>query len=105
MDAQDQRIAELEAEVQRLHAALEAGEVRVKKKVRLPAHRPHSVDEVIQRERSRHLAELFGGLRLVGALVLGACLLLGAVYLTDYLVHSRPMIEPLPPLDAALIPR
>lgn len=99
MDAKDQRIAELEAEVQRFHAALEAGELRVKKKVRLPAHRRHSVDEVIERERDRHLAELFGGLKLVGALLLGAGLFVGAIYLTDYLVHSPPTTYP-PPVDA-----
>ncbi len=99
MDAKDQRIAELEAEVQQLHAALEASEVRIKKKVRLPTHRHHSIDEVIQRERDRHLAELFGGLKLVGVLLLGAGLFVGAIYLTDYLVHSPPATYP-PPVDA-----
>ncbi len=104
MDAQTRRIAELETEVHRLHAALEHGELRVKKKVRLPSRRARSVDEVINYERSRHLAELFGGLKLVGALVLGSLLILGAVYLTDYLVHSRPSIDP-PPPGELILPR
>ena len=75
MDSKDQRIAELEAEVQRLRALLETSEIKVRHKVRLPGHRFHSVEEVVRHEQRKHRDEFLGGLRLLGSGVLAACLL------------------------------
>jgi hypothetical protein len=89
MDSKDQRIAELEAEVQRLRALLETSEIKVRHKVRVPGHRFHSVDEVVRHEERRHQEEFFGGLRLLARGVFAAGLVLAGVYLVQHLRQPR----------------
>jgi len=102
MDSKDQRIAELEAEIQRLRALLETSEVKVRHKVRVAGHRFHSVEEVVRHEEQRHQAEFFGGLRLVGRGVVAAGLILAGVYLVDHLRQPRWPVEFPPPVLQAL---
>jgi hypothetical protein len=103
MKAEDQRIAELEAEVNRLRALLAGAELRIKHKVRRPGHRPASVAEAVQRARREHLRELLGGLGLLGRVVLVAALLLAGLYLVDHL-RQQP-IPPAPPDTPFASPR
>jgi hypothetical protein len=98
MDAKDQRIAELEAEVQRLRGLLETSEIKVRHKVRVPGHRFHSVEEVVRHAERRHQAEFVSGLRLLGRGVVAAGLILAGVYLVDYLSQPRWPVGGPPPV-------
>ena len=103
MDSKDQRIAELEAENQRLRALLETSEIKIRHKVRVPGHRFHSVDEVVRHEKQRHQAEFFSGLRLLARGVLAAGLVLAGVYLVQYLRQPRWPVDPPPPTPESLV--
>jgi hypothetical protein len=88
MDTQAQRIAELEAEVHRLRAIVEAGEVRIKRKLQVTAHRAHGINDVIREAKRRNLACFLGGLGLLARLTLACALIIGAIYLVDYVRSS-----------------
>lgn len=88
MDAQTQRIAELEAEVQRLRAIVEAGEVRVRRKLHVSSHRVHNVNDAIRKAKRRNLADFLGGLGLLARLAIASALIVGAIYVVDYVRSS-----------------
>jgi hypothetical protein len=96
MDTQAQRVAELQAEVQRLRAIVEAGEVRIKRKLHVSAHRAHGVNDAIREAKRRNLACFLGGLGLLARLTLACALIIGAIYLVDYLLSSgrQPNLAP-----------